>query len=189
MYTRVVTSASTWASVDDEGDVFIRRQTAYSQFVQPVLADRPNLEVLTNSRVERIVFDGKTAVGVEGVNPWSETSFYFEAKNEVILSAGVYDSPKLLMLSGVGPKDHLEEMGIEVVQELSGVGSNLLDDSFSNIDGPALKEQPETWNSIWPINGIQTWGEPGDDDPNTAPNFNWNYHIEPDFIDGTVRKC
>merc|ERR1711976_329574 len=70
---------------------------------------------------------------------------------------------------------------------MGGVGEHLLDDSFSIIDGPALKNQPNTWNSIWPVNGIQTWGEPGDDDPSTPPLANWNYHIEPDLIDGTVR--
>jgi choline dehydrogenase-like flavoprotein len=134
---------------DSAGEPFIRRQTAYTQFIQPILKDRPNLHVMTNQRVSKIEIEGTNAKGVHVEDPWSSGSFYYEATKEVILSAGVYDTPKLLMLSGVGPADHLSDMGIAVVKDMPGVGSRLVDDSFSFITGPALKEQPETWDSIW----------------------------------------
>lgn len=66
----------------------------------------------------------------------------------MILSAGVYDTPKLLMLSGIGPANHLAYMEIPVVKDMPGVGSRLWDDSFSFITGPALIEQPIERDSI-----------------------------------------
>lgn len=170
---------------DVNDEPFIRRQTAYTQFIQPILKDRPNLHVLTNRRVTKVEIEGTSAKGVHTEDPWSHGSFYYEATNEVILSAGVYDTPKLLMLSGVGPADHLSEMGIPLVKDMPGVGSRLVDDSFSFITGPALKEQPETWDSIWAIDGIQMWGAPDLDDSIT-PDVNWNLHIQPNFFDGKV---
>jgi len=84
---------------------------------------RRNLTVLTNASVRKILFDGRCAVGVE-YRRGGETTHAFAAK-EVILSAGALGSPALLMLSGVGPAEHLTELGIPVVTDLPPVGQNL----------------------------------------------------------------
>jgi choline dehydrogenase len=84
---------------------------------------RPNLKVLTNTFVERIRFEGGRAVGVEYGRGGQRA--VAEAAREVILSAGALASPKILMLSGVGPADHLRAHGIDVVADSPGVGRNL----------------------------------------------------------------
>ena len=83
-----------------------------------------NLTVKANVVVRRILFEGKKAVGVE-VESGGEV-FQVES-DQIVLSAGAMASPQILMLSGVGPADHLREMGIPVVHELPGVGQNLRD--------------------------------------------------------------
>ncbi|CAG9559039.1 unnamed protein product [Danaus chrysippus] len=94
---------------------------------------RKNLHILTNSRVTRVIIDPytKTAIGVEFER---EGKMYnITARKEVILSAGPIESPHLLMLSGIGPRDHLQSMGIDVIQDLR-VGESLYD----HISFPAL---------------------------------------------------
>ncbi len=83
-----------------------------------------NLTVKANVVVRRILFEGKKAVGVE-VESGGEV-FQVES-DQIVLSAGAMASPQILMLSGVGPANHLREMGIPVVHELPGVGQNLRD--------------------------------------------------------------
>jgi len=88
-------------------------------------AKRPSLTIATDALVHRIKFDGKHAAGVEFSR--SGENHYEQAAREVILSAGAIDSPKLLMLSGIGPGEELRAQGIPVVKELAGVGRNLQD--------------------------------------------------------------
>ena len=83
---------------------------------------RLNLTVRGEVYVRRVLFDGSRAVGVEAES--GGEVFTVEAE-KVVLSSGALRSPQLLMLSGVGPKDHLEEMGIPVVRDLPGVGQSL----------------------------------------------------------------
>ncbi len=87
--------------------------------------DRPNLTVLTHAQVERITFDGNRATGV--ALKVKGRAVELQAKSEVILSSGAINSPQLLMLSGIGPKQHLQDLGIEVKVDLPGVGQNLQD--------------------------------------------------------------
>lgn len=106
----------------DEG---VRQSTALS-FLKPI-ADRPNLHLLKNTHARRIIFnERKRATGVEIKLPGGEI-IYVKAGKEVILSAGALNSPQLLMLSGVGPKEHLTEMNIEVIVDAPNVGGNLQD--------------------------------------------------------------
>ncbi len=101
-----------------------RRCSAAAAYLSPVL-DRSNLAVVTGAHVEKIVIDGKRAVGVQYRD--GDRQVTLRANREVLLSAGALQSPQLLMLSGIGPADHLKERGIEVVHDSPGVGENLQD--------------------------------------------------------------
>ena len=84
---------------------------------------RKNLDVFTGALVKRVLFEGRRAVGVEFERRGKTVRA--TASKEVIVSAGAIASPKVLMLSGVGPAEHLREHGIEVVADSPGVGQNL----------------------------------------------------------------
>jgi choline dehydrogenase len=86
---------------------------------------RPNLTVECNVHVERVVFDGLRAVGVEGKR-LGET-LRFDCEREVIVSGGAYNSPQLLMLSGIGPAEHLASRLIMPIADRPAVGRNLQD--------------------------------------------------------------
>jgi choline dehydrogenase len=86
---------------------------------------RRNLKVATGALVERILFEGTRAVGVEYTRGGKK--LVARASREVIVSAGAIASPKILMLSGVGPSEHLRSRGIDVVADNPGVGGNLSD--------------------------------------------------------------
>ena len=92
---------------------------------------RPNLDVRCGSHVDRIEFEGLRAVAVT----WRRGSRRrrVRARREIVLSAGAFNSPKLLMLSGIGDGDALKTHGIPVVQELPGVGANLMDHPLTAI--------------------------------------------------------
>ena len=83
----------------------------------------PNLHVLTDTQAVRIVFDGTRAIGVE-VRRGNEV-FTLTARREVIVSSGAFGSPQLLMASGIGPADHLRELGVPLVIDSPDVGRNL----------------------------------------------------------------
>src|SRR6185437_14568597 len=92
-------------------------------FLKPVL-HRQNLRLETGCLAERVLFDGKRAVGVR----WRQDGQVREARGrEIILAAGAIGSPHLMMLSGVGPAAHLAGQGIPVVLDRPGVGANLHD--------------------------------------------------------------
>lgn len=104
------------------------RWNAARAYVTPHL-QRPNLTVISHAEASRVLLDGQRAVGVtfrQGQkNAQQERTL--RAKREVLLAAGAYGSPKLLLLSGIGPADHLQAHGIEVKHALPGVGENLQD--------------------------------------------------------------
>jgi len=100
------------------------RWSAARAFLKPVLG-RANLRLETGVLVEKVLFDGKRAIGVQ----FRQNGQLFEArtKGEVILSAGAVASPLILQLSGVGPADWLTELGIPTLHDRPGVGRNLQD--------------------------------------------------------------
>jgi choline dehydrogenase len=106
-----------------------RRQNTHQAFIEPV-RHRGNLEVLTGAEVQRIRVSGNDkglrASGVE-VRIAGAAAQTFEARCEVILSAGAIGSPQLLQLSGIGPGELLQSLGIAVRRDLPGVGGNLQD--------------------------------------------------------------
>jgi choline dehydrogenase-like flavoprotein len=114
------------------------RWSAAKGYLTPVLS-RPNLTVITEAMSTRILFEGRRAIGVEYLQGGERKQV--KASREVLLSAGALQSPQLLMLSGVGPADHLREHGIDVVLDSPGVGAQLHDhiDVIQVIDAPQLK--------------------------------------------------
>ncbi|POR47976.1 choline dehydrogenase-like flavoprotein [Paraburkholderia eburnea] len=86
---------------------------------------RPNLHVMTGAQALRIVFEGRRAVGVVVARDGVEQ--VLRARREVIVSGGVFNSPQLLLASGIGPAGQLRALGIDVRQDLPGVGENLQD--------------------------------------------------------------
>ena len=101
------------------------RHSAYRAYLRPVLRSRPHLAVRTHAHVRRVLFEGTRAAGVEYAREGRTERA--SAARAVILSAGTFGSPQLLMLSGVGPEEHLREHGIAMVHDLPGVGENLQD--------------------------------------------------------------
>ncbi|XP_059471055.1 glucose dehydrogenase [FAD, quinone]-like [Neocloeon triangulifer] len=103
-----------------------RRCSASKAFIRPI-RHRPNLHVAKEAQVTRVLINPETkrAFGVEFFrhNRWHAV----RARKEVILSAGAIDTPKLLMLSGVGPEGHLRDLNLPVVRDSPGVGQNLQD--------------------------------------------------------------
>lgn len=101
-----------------------RRVSAADAFLKPARR-RPNLHVITGVEVDRLLFQGPRVVGVSGRKDGALIEY--RTAGEVILSSGTIQSPKLLMLSGIGPGEHLRSQGIDVRVDLPGVGSNLLE--------------------------------------------------------------
>jgi len=103
-----------------------RRSSAATGFVDPVRR-RPNLTIKLQSQALRVLVERGRAVGVELVSGSSRMPSTVRASREVIVSSGAIGSPKLLMQSGIGPAAHLQSVGVNVVHDLVGVGSNLQD--------------------------------------------------------------
>ncbi|MFD4265468.1 GMC family oxidoreductase [Rhodococcus sp. NPDC058481] len=101
-----------------------RRWSTADAYLRPAL-DRPNLTVRTHAQATRVVLRGTRAVGVRYLRDGVESTAH--ASVEVILSGGAINSPQLLLLSGIGPAEHLREQGIDVAVDLQGVGENLHD--------------------------------------------------------------
>lgn len=101
-----------------------RRSSASLAYLNPI-RHRKNLTIKLGARVSRIVLEGKRAIGVEVVGK-SGTEI-IRADREVLVSSGAIGSPKLLQQSGIGPADHLKSVGVKVLHDLPGVGSNLQD--------------------------------------------------------------
>ena len=102
-----------------------RRWSAADGFLKPV-KDRQNLEVITGATVLRINLEGKRAVGVSYSDSRGREQIA-TASRDVIITAGAIGSPQILMCSGIGPADHLAEVGVPVLHDLPGVGANLHD--------------------------------------------------------------
>jgi choline dehydrogenase len=101
----------------------IRSSTA-NMYLRPI-RDRPNLTIRTRALTERVLFDGKRAVGVRVTRRGRSSAI--RAEREVLLCGGAINSPQLLQLSGIGAGDHLRQLGVDVVSDLPGVGLNLQD--------------------------------------------------------------
>mgnify|MGYP002784443483 CR=1 FL=1 len=124
-----------------------KRQSAARAFLVPILG-RKNLTVITGAQCKRLVIDRDRATGVEFKTGTSST-LVARAQREVILCAGAFESPKLLMLSGIGAREELNRHGIDVKKELPGVGQNLHDHLFFPVS--SLCNQPISNNHYLPL--------------------------------------
>lgn len=98
-----------------------KRESVFRSYAHR-MAMQPNLTILTNALVTRLVFDGKKVIGVEALVRGEHRQF--RARRETVLSLGAVQTPKVLMQSGIGPEEELRLHGIPVVQHLPGVGQN-----------------------------------------------------------------
>lgn len=99
-----------------------QRCSSADAFLVPA-ANRPNLTVMTDCTVNRLILEGNKATGVEIEQ--NNATQVLQASREILVSGGVYNSPKLLMLSGIGDREALQSKGIECLVDLPGVGKNL----------------------------------------------------------------
>jgi choline dehydrogenase len=102
------------------------RWSSSHAFLSPEVKKRPNLTIVTHALARRVLLDGKKAVGIEYQDAKGNTH-EVTAEREVVLSAGTYNTPPLLELSGIGNPEVLAELGIDVQHALHGVGENLQD--------------------------------------------------------------
>lgn len=105
--------------------------SSYTGYIKPILSTHSNLKIITNADVRRVLFDGDTAVGV--LYSSDSQQVIARARKEIILSAGVFNSPAILMRSGLGPLDVLHAAGIPPVKILP-VGKNLQDHLAVRLD-------------------------------------------------------
>lgn len=108
-----------------------KRHSAAVAFIKPIL-DRKNLTIITHAHVKKILVKDQRAIGIE-VLTGKNTTQKFHVKEEVLLAAGAFNSPQVLMLSGIGSKEELGRHRIPLVHELEGVGQNLQDHLFTGV--------------------------------------------------------
>ena len=127
-----------------------QRHSGAVAFLKPVL-NRPNLTALTGAHVTKVVLEGKKAVAVAFERKGKP--YRFKANREVIVSAGAFQSPQVLMLSGIGDRAALQAHGIECLHELSGVGKNLQDHLFFPVScktdlQAGINQYLKVWNQL-----------------------------------------
>ncbi len=108
------------------------RASAAAAYLHPA-RERANLTVMPHTHVRRVLFEGTRAVGVQACRAGGEQELELRVEREVILCGGAYNSPQLLMLSGVGPAEHLSAHGIEVLLDRPAVGENLSDHAATEL--------------------------------------------------------
>lgn len=158
-----------------EGNV---RSSTSIHYLHPARATRENLQVVLGTRVERVdVVDG-VAIGVRARVDGELVDF--TARREVILCCGAIDTPRLLQLSGIGPRAVLEEAGVPVVLDLPGVGENLMDHAEGLVVWELKESPPPTRASGWDAGALVSIMEP-DNRPDVLMHFPvepWAVHAE-----------
>ncbi|WP_067719452.1 GMC family oxidoreductase [Nocardia yamanashiensis] len=137
------------------------RMSSSHAYLHPIMGQRANLEVRTGCWVSEILFDdADSATGARYRRPDLTGFDTVRARREVIVSTGAIDTPKLLMLSGIGPAEHLRDMGIPVRVDAPGVGSNLDDHVEGLVFWEAARPMITTSTQWWEI-GLFATTEPG----------------------------
>ena len=162
------------------------RSSSSVSYLHPNL-DRANLAVLTEHRVKRVTFDDALrATGVDVQADDLAGTVHIAARREVIVSAGAIDSPKLLMLSGIGPAEHLEEVGVDVLVDAPGVGSHTQDHPEGVISWEAKQPMVTESTQWWEI-GIFTRTPDAVQRDDDRPDLMFHYGSAP-FDMHTLRK-
>ena len=130
-----------------------QRHSAATAFLKPALS-RPNLKVITYAHTKQILIQHDKAVGVEFITAKNQTQQAI-ARKEVILSAGAFQSPQLLMLSGIGPADTLRSAGIPLKKDMPGVGQNLQDHIFTGVSSLSSQRAISANFHLKPLNQLK----------------------------------
>lgn len=186
-----------WVSLNEDKGIRVSTAVAY---LFPLSELPPNLTVQLDTRAFKVVVENSRAVAVE------TDKGVVRARREIIVSAGAIDTPRLLMLSGVGPANHLQEVGIKPVMDLPGVGSNLQDhietpvvwesakdagESISGLDlglyAPVVSD--ESFDMQATIGHFSYWlhAEPFDELPRPARAFTFAPNVARPASRGTIR--
>lgn len=121
------------------------RSSSSVAYLHGILGTRSNLHVILQTRVIAIELSDDRAVGARGLRA-DGTEVLLEARRETIVACGAIDTPRLLMLSGIGPADHLTAVGIEPLVDLPGVGANLMD----HVESLLVLELERPADGVWP---------------------------------------
>ncbi|TFV59500.1 choline oxidase [Mycobacterium sp. PS03-16] len=176
-----VRNGAGWFQIN-AGEDGLRNSTSHA-FLHPILGTRRNLEVRTDCWIAEILFDeALQATGVRYQRPDLTGYDAVSARREVIVCAGAIDTPKLLMLSGIGPTAHLREMGIAVRVDSPGVGANLDDHVEGLVFWEASRPMVSTSTQWWEIGLFTTL-----DDGAAQPDLMMHYGSVP-FDMNTLRR-
>jgi len=146
------------------------RQSAATAFLRPVLGSS-NLVVLTGTRATQLLLEHGRCVGVQ-VAPEGGSPVEVRAGHEVVLCAGTVETPKLLLLSGIGPGPELDRLGLDVAVDLPGVGRNLHDHVLSPVIHAAARPVPPALPGLTQLHSHLFWrSRPGLVGPDLQPLF------------------
>lgn len=163
-------------------DARLTRLSSSHAFLHPILGNRRNLEVRTDARVSEVLFgEALRANGIRYQRPDLTGYDTVTARREVILAAGAIDTPKLLMLSGIGPAAHLQEIGLEVRLDAPGVGAKLDDHVEGLVSWQAAEPMVTSSTQWWEIGLFATV-----DEGRTQPDLMMHYGSVP-FDMNTLR--
>ncbi|CAF0992929.1 unnamed protein product [Rotaria sordida] len=133
---------------------YAERVTSWNTYIEPILP-RENLDIFVFTHVHKILFNKNLdAIGVKTYNMGNKEYNYYYATKEIILSGGTFDTPKLLLLSGIGTCDDLKYFNITCLSHVPGVGKNLEGHSFTSLWSPPLLDQ----NTQLPSHVLGGWG-------------------------------
>ena len=163
-----ITNGAGWFQINASADN--TRMSSSHAYLHPIIDSRRNLEIRTGCQVKRVEIADRRATGVEYLTPDLLTRGSVRARREVILSAGAIDTPKLLMLSGVGPGEHLREFGIETIVHSPGVGSNLDDHVEGIVQWDARQPMTRDSTQWWEI-GLFATSHEGLDRPDLMMHY------------------
>ena len=138
------------------------RCSSAAGYLHPIMTQRPNLTVITGAHATELLWKDRRISGVKYRR--GQQFLEVHAQAEVLLCTGAFQSPQLLMLSGIGPAEHLQSLGIEVKQDLPGVGANLQDHldvtlAYHSLRNDVIGVAPvAAWQLL---KGIQQWRKDG----------------------------